>query len=46
MPAQVEQAILNGMSQIRIFIDGAQAGAVLSPYVATQMGGVLVTMTK
>ena len=46
MPAQVEQAILNGMSQIRIFIDGAQAGAVLSPYMATQMGGMVVTMTK
>ena len=33
MPALVYDAILAGMSQIKIFIDGQQAGGILSPFV-------------
>ena len=33
MPALVYDAILAGMSQIKIFIDGQQAGGILSPFI-------------
>ena len=42
MPALVYDAILAGMSQIKIFIDGQQAGGILSPFInnafATSVG--------
>ena len=46
MPGQVEAAILRGMSNIKIFIDGATAGRVITPYVGTQMGGLVASLSK
>ena len=46
MPGQVEAAILRGMSKIQIFIDGATAGRVITPYVGAQMGGLVASLTK
>ena len=46
MPGLVESAILRGMSQIKIFIDGATAGQVLTPYVNSNIGGILAGITR
>ena len=46
MPGLVEAAIVRGMSNIKIFIDGATAGKVLSPYVGAQMGGIVAALSK
>ena len=46
MPGLVEAAILRGMSQIKIFIDGATAGQVLTPYVNSNIGGILAGITR
>ena len=46
MPGQVEEAILRGMSKIRIFIDGQQAGGVLTPYVNNKLGDLINTLVK
>lgn len=46
MPGQVEAAIIRGMSGIKIYIDGATAGRVVSPYVGAQMGGLVAALTK
>jgi hypothetical protein len=34
------------MSQIKIFIDGATAGQVLTPYVNSNIGGILAGITR
>ena len=46
MPGQVEEAIIRGMSGIKIYIDGQQAGSVLTPYLNSGLAGVLATFTK
>jgi hypothetical protein len=46
MPGLVEAAIVRGMSNIKIFIDGATAGKVLSPYVGAQMGGIVAALSR
>ena len=38
LPGVIEQAILDGMAQVKVFIDGYTAGQVLSPYVSNYMG--------
>jgi hypothetical protein len=46
MPGQVEEAILRGMASVKIYIDGQQAGNVLTPYVNSAMAGILAGLTK
>ena len=46
MPGLVESAILRGMSQIKVYIDGSAAGSVLTPYVSKKMGGILGSLVK
>ena len=46
MPGQVEEAILRGMGQIKIYIDGQQAGGVLTPYVNNAMAGLIAGFVK
>ena len=46
MPGQVEAAISRGMSGIKIYIDGQQAGSAISPYVGAQMGGILAALAR
>lgn len=45
LPAEIAQAVQSGMANVRIYIDGYQAGRVLTPYVGGAMGG-LVTKQK
>ena len=48
IPAEVESAteagIRSGFAGIKIYIDGQQAGAALSPYVANNMGGMVMRL--
>ena len=46
MPGQVEAAIIRGMSGVKIYIDGQQAGSAISPYVGAQMGGILAALAR
>ena len=46
MPGQIEGAILKGMSQIKIYIDGQQAGRALTPSMNGAFGGILANLTK
>jgi hypothetical protein len=46
LPGVIEGAILAGMSQIKINIDGQTAGQVLTPYVSAGMGGMVLAVTK
>ena len=46
MPGQVEEAILRGMANVKIYIDGQQAGNVLTPYVNQSLAGFLAGFTK
>ena len=46
MPGQIEGAILKGMSQIKIYIDGQQAGRALTPTMNGAFGGILANLTK
>ena len=46
MPGLVESAILRGMSQIKVYIDGATAGNILTPYVSKKMGGLFGSLAK
>lgn len=46
MPGMVENAIIRGMGQIKIYIDGQQAGGVLTPYVNQGLANVLAALTR
>ena len=46
MPAEVYNAILKGFSNVKIYIDGRQAGSALTPYVNSSMAGILMTLNK
>jgi hypothetical protein len=46
MPGQVEAAIIRGMSVIKIYIDGQQAGRAITPYVNSAMAGIVAVFTK
>ena len=46
MPGQIEGAILKGMSQIKIYIDGQAAGRALTPTMNGAFGGILANLTK
>lgn len=46
LPGVIEGAIMSGMSGIKIYIDGQQAGNVLTPYVNSGMAGILAGLTK
>ena len=41
LPTLVEDAVIAGMSQVKIYIDGQQAGTAVAPYVDGALGGVL-----
>lgn len=45
LPGTIESAILRGMSQIRIYIDGQQAGAALTPSINSILGGIVKGVT-
>lgn len=45
LPGEIARAVQSGMANVRIYIDGYQAGRVLTPYVGGAMGG-LVTKQK
>ena len=40
LPAMVQDAVASGMANITLYIDGQRAGAVLTPYVADNLGGM------
>ena len=46
MPAEVYNAIIRGFSNVKIYIDGRQAGSAVSPYVNSAMAGVLMSLNK
>ena len=46
MPGVIEGAILNGMGKIKIYIDGQQAGGILTPYVNASMAGAITALVK
>lgn len=46
LPGQMESAVLNGLSGVRIYIDGQAAGEILSPYVSGYLGNSLRTIVK
>ena len=41
LPALVENAVISGMSQVKIYIDGQQAGTAVAPFVDVALGGIL-----
>lgn len=46
LPGVIESAILAGMGKIKVYIDGQQAGGILTPYVNSVMAGVLTGIVK
>ena len=46
LPGVIEGAILAGMGKIKVYIDGQQAGGILTPYVNSVMAGVLTGIVK
>ena len=46
LPAEIAQAVQSGMANVRIYIDGYQAGRVLTPYVGGAMGGLVTKQTQ
>ena len=46
MPAEVYNAIIRGFSNVKIYIDGRQAGSAVSPYVNSAMAGVLMSLNR
>ena len=46
MPGQVEAAIIRGMSQIKIVIDGQQMSNAIEPHMSSSMGGRVYMLTK
>ena len=46
MPGQVESAIIRGMSQIKIVIDGQQMSNAIQPYMSAGMAGRVLMATK
>ena len=46
LPGVIEGAILAGMGKIKVYIDGQQAGGILTPYVNNVMAGVLTGIVK
>jgi hypothetical protein len=41
LPAQIQAAVANGVRNIKVYIDGQQAGGAITPYVNKIMGGLL-----
>ena len=46
LPAQIKAAVIDGMSSVKIYIDGYPMGQVMTPYVNSAMGGLLAGITK
>jgi hypothetical protein len=46
IPGLVGDAVRNGMSGIKIYIDGQQAGSAVAPYVDSAMGSVLAMVRR
>lgn len=46
LPGVIEGAILTGMGKIKVYIDGQQAGGVITPYVNSILAGVITGITK
>ena len=46
LPAEIALAVENGMSRVKIYIDGFTAGQVLTPYVSTVQGSMLAGLSK
>ena len=46
LPAEIALAVENGMSRVKIYIDGFTAGQVLTPYVSTVQGSMLAGFSK
>ena len=46
MPGVIEGAILNGMGKIKIYIDGQQAGGILTPFINASMAGAITALVK
>lgn len=46
LPGVIEGAIITGASKIKIYIDGQQAGGILTPYVNNAMAGVITALVK
>ena len=46
LPAEIALAVENGMSRVKIYIDGYTAGQVLTPYVSTVQGSMLAGFSK
>ena len=46
LPGVIQTSIREGMSGIKIYIDGKQAGYALSPYVGSWMGAMVAALSK
>ena len=46
MPGAVESAIIRGMSQIRIYIDGQQMSNAIEPHMSAGMAGRVLMAAK
>ena len=46
LPGVIEGAILTGMGKVKIYIDGQQAGGVLTPYVNSVLAGALMGIVR
>ena len=46
LPGVIEGAILTGMGKIKVYIDGQQAGGIITPYVNSVMAGVVAGIVK
>ena len=43
---EIAKAVKSGLADVRIYIDGYQAGRVLTPYVGGAMGGLVTKQKK
>ena len=46
LPAEIALAVENGMSRVKIYIDGYYAGQALTPHINGAMGSMLAGISK
>ena len=46
LPAAMAAAVENGMSNVKIYIDGYYAGQALTPHINSAMGGLLAGISR
>ena len=46
LPAQIRAAVMDGMANVKIYIDGYPMGQVMTPYINNSMGKLLAGVTR